>query len=292
MPQPALHVILALRALEHWQREPRDAPFCTTAPGVAAFLVQGALAPDMGFFPGCDRGLSERVHAGGSSCVARHLLVRAKSDAERAFAWGWVTHVLADVALHPIVNAFAAELHGGVRMATRALLKQAHVRVEVGLDAWYLGRAGRLGRKWPGAIFDCAGILHLARALEQTYSTTIALDRLLADHRRMSFVFPAYLWFARRIAREMRGERQLATASRLCAVGRRLLDPHSEAAGFVQPVAPGDALLARIRLAVRRFEHQLQYHAETGLARLGDYDLETGLPVAAAAQAVPIISAV
>ena len=56
---------------------------------------------------------------------------------ERALAWGWATHVLGDIWIHPLINQATAEHVSGQRSPglTYADDPINHVRVEIGLDA-------------------------------------------------------------------------------------------------------------------------------------------------------------
>lgn len=156
MPNVTLHLVLADRVLEEWRRSPCGAPFPTgDGPAVNAFR-QGALGPDLGYFPGGHRFLSDLAHCVRSADLARALLHGAGSPRETAFAWGWVTHVLADQAIHPWVGKGVGELRSGGR---RDLFvsgdedPSGHVRVETGLDAWYSARFPEL-RWWrPDPVF-------------------------------------------------------------------------------------------------------------------------------------------
>ncbi len=55
---------------------------------------------------------------------------------ERGFAWGWLTHVAADVAIHPVVNDCARRVVAalGGNPADALELAVAHSRLELGLD--------------------------------------------------------------------------------------------------------------------------------------------------------------
>jgi hypothetical protein len=280
MPQPALHVLLAHRTLERWRRTPSLAPFRADSPGVEEHFLHGALGPDMGFFPWSDTWISRLVHGTRSGTVARTLLQRARTDAERAFAWGWVTHILADVEVHPLVNGAAIALlaREGNDQPDRHQRDVAHVRVEIGLDAWFVGSS-------PGAqslrirhAFDGRRIRFLQHALAATYPFEFPPHRLLRAHRTVTYFFGPYLALARLIANELgstagRGWFRLAHVR---AIGRHMLNPGSQAAGFLTPVAPAADLLIHVHGALDRFHAALESHVAHGLQHLPDYDLETG----------------
>jgi hypothetical protein len=280
MPQPALHVLLAHRTLERWRRTPSAAPFRPGAPGIEQHFLHGALAPDMGFFPGSDTWISKLVHGTHSGTIARALLQRARTDAERAFAWGWVTHILADVEVHPLVNEAAIgllELEGNDQ-PNRHERDVAHVRVEIGLDAWFVGSSPGARRLRIRHAFDDRRIRFLQDALAATYPFDFPTRRLLRAHRKVTRFFGPYLALAGLIANELsatdrRGWLRLAHVR---ALGGRVLDPGSQAAGFLVPVVPAADLLTRVHGALERFHGALESHVSHGLEHLPDYDLETG----------------
>jgi hypothetical protein len=288
MPQPALHVLLADRTLERWRRSASTAPFRLDADGAANAFRHGALAPDIGFFPGADAVISERAHTVRTGATPRRLLDVARTEAERAYAWGWVTHVLADVEIHPLVNAEAAAVlaEAGPPIAARQL---AHVRVEVGLDARYLARTpGLRGRRLMHA-FDARSIGRLAGTLRSTLDVDATDRRLLAMHRNVTRFFRAYLYLLDLIVAEQHAQRRAFRLTHVRALGGRLLRTDVPARGFLAPIMPSADFAARVDAAIDRFDAALHDHVCTGMAGLPDYDLERGglLADAAAAPAVP-----
>jgi hypothetical protein len=237
MPQPALHVLLARRTLERWRRDPSVAPFRTDVPGVEEHFLHGALGPDMGFFPWSDAWISKLVHSTHSGVIARTLLQRARTDVELAYAWGWVTHILADVEVHPLVNEAASELleREGNGQPDHHECEVAHVRVEVGLDAWFVGSSPGARSLRVRQAFDSRRIRFLQDALAATYPFDFPLHRLLRAHRMVGHFFGPYLALARLISKELgsTAKRGLLRLAHVRAVGGRILHPGSEAAGFL-----------------------------------------------------------
>src|SRR5206468_3532319 len=115
MPGCGVHFLLAARLLATWERGGGHAPFPAGDPAARNAFLDGCNAPDMGYFPGGQPLLTDFCHYLRSADLARELVGRARSPAESAFAWGWVTHVLADAAIHPLVNLAAGELLTGTR---------------------------------------------------------------------------------------------------------------------------------------------------------------------------------
>lgn len=280
MPQPALHVLIAHDLLDGWRRSPERAPFDIRTPDAANHFMHGSLAPDMGFFPGGDGAASTLVHAGGAVAVARRLLASAKTDADRAFAWGWIAHILADVEVHPIIEAAAdAALRGSRAAATPATRMLAHIRLEVGLDAWHLRyRTALRGLRLRHAL-DARRIGWLREALTTVYGDRFTNERLLASHRGVTRWYHAYLILLGWIAAEHGAGRDIAAArvmNVLRAGTRRLVPPHSPVHGFVRAARPVPGLLARVHAAVTRTAASFALHAASDLVWLPEFDLETG----------------
>jgi hypothetical protein len=143
MPSVSLHLVLADRVLEGWTTNPRAAPFDPDDPAAVNAFYQGALGPDLGYFPGGYRLLSDLAHRVRSAVLSRFLVVSARAAAERAFSWGWVAHFLADRAIHPLVGRGVGEfVHGDrTRFVDGFEEPAAHVRVETGLDVLYMERS-------------------------------------------------------------------------------------------------------------------------------------------------------
>ena len=293
MPHPVLHVCLALEALDRWRSDPACAPFPVDAPGVENHMLHGALAPDMGFFPGCDGRLSQLFHTGGSSSMARTLLALSQSPRDLAFTWGWISHVLADVEIHPHINAAAVDLlHAeGQRSPSHGARRQAHVRVEAGVDAWYFASASRLRRTRLAHAFDARGIELPSRAFSITYDATFPCRRLLSFHRNVTIHYNAYLRLAALIAAEFEaGVRRPLRLSHVRAIATRVLDRRSTAFGFLEPVAPAEPLLARVHTAIAQFHARLSRLASNGIDDLMDYNLETGAIAQGSELRVPVMA--
>lgn len=94
----------------------------------------GSLAPDLGFFPGGPRRLSERIHHEYTGDFLRALGEEAEDEIDAAFAAGWALHLYTDCAVHPWVNSRVEALFSegdGPAVPNRDLW---HMRLEWGLD--------------------------------------------------------------------------------------------------------------------------------------------------------------
>ncbi|HEU5210907.1 MAG TPA: zinc dependent phospholipase C family protein [Longimicrobiales bacterium] len=285
MPQPGLHLLLADEALTRWKpagavaQTLTELPFDSSAPAARNAFLHGALAPDMGFFPGGPQPLSEVVHEEGSSRMLRALLERAQTAEQRAYAWGWLTHVLADVLLHPIVNAGADELAEARGVTETADWLVAHVQIEVGLDATHLQRGVHRRLRLEPAL-DERSIEFVADAFADVYDLHWSPVRLAAVHRNVTRFTNACLPFVAMVGRSARADRNggsFWTPTRhLLArwVGRR-----APAHGFLVPILPTRDLLHRVAHARRIFHTTLDSLLARGVGDLPDYDLDRGLPL-------------
>ncbi len=271
MPGIAVHLHHAAALLEAWRAGGRAAPFAAgDERAVRAFLF-GALAPDMGLYPGGAHFLSDLVHTHHSGDLCRALIDGARTDVQRGYAWGWLTHVLVDGALHPVVNADARAL---LRAEARVppdphAFEDAHLRVELGLEVGYVAGTGALGRAAAGARFGSLEARFLAAVLRDVYALRIAARTILAAGRSL----------ARCIRPVLLLERRLATGAPPPAwPGRKVPRLVRVVLG---PVRPSPRLAAAVSAHLRAFPELLAHHAAAGLDTLPNRDLDTGEPVRA-----------
>lgn len=92
-------------------------------------LFTGALAPDFGFYPDGYRRISDLAHHCSTGRLVAALLDNARTENEKLFALGWLSHYFADIEIHPLVNAAAGSLPKDN--------PEEHIRVELGLDVYY-----------------------------------------------------------------------------------------------------------------------------------------------------------
>ena len=132
-----MHFEIAARVLRYWELHETKAPFPPGVPDARSAFVLGSLGPDLGYFPGADTLLADLAHCVRSADLTRNLIGLATTHAELAFAWGWATHVLADIWLHPLINQAVEAMSGGSQPheVSFAFDRASHIRVETGLDA-------------------------------------------------------------------------------------------------------------------------------------------------------------
>lgn len=278
MPGPALHFLFAGSVYRRWKAAPAAAPFQPCDATRNAFL-HGALGPDMGYFPGADPLLAELAHHARTGAFCRALAAEARTDVERAFAWGWVTHVLADVAVHPLINEACGELMLGERTPVwGAPAATAHLRVETGLDAAYHARHPELARFGTLAPMDSAAFVAVRRAYARTYGAAPAGVALLRAHRQVARLLGPCARI-RGLAAQAVGGRGgpggwLARAALGTAAGLSARESH--AWGLFSPVRPSAWLLKEVDEIAAGFADGFDAHFGSGLAFLRDHCLDTG----------------
>ncbi|MEJ2216642.1 MAG: zinc dependent phospholipase C family protein [Gemmatimonadota bacterium] len=285
MPNFALHVLLASRVAESWRTRPDSAPVDPDEPANINALLHGSVGPDMGMYPGGEVLVSDVVHRIRTGELVRNMLDSADDDAQRAFAWGWVTHIVADVLIHPLVNRAAADLLGRRHIDLMDPLQGvAHVRVELGLDAEYLARNDFLRHTHLRPMLDETSVGFLHDALRATYHVEFAAAALLRSHLAVVRLHRHLLLLNRAVAAGW-GRRVRATPALLAllpllpvarTVARMTIDARSSVAGFLDPVRPAPALLRDVDDVVAAFPDLVHPFVASGGALLDNYDLETG----------------
>lgn len=278
--------MLADRVLERWNEDPASAPFTLSDPSSLNAFRQGAFGPDLGYFPGGHRFLSDLAHCVRSADLARSLLQLARTSRERAFAWGWVTHVIGDQAIHPWVGRGVGELVTGRRdvFISGDRDQVSHVRVETGLDAWYAARNPEYRGFDPSPVFDGDTIRFLAAAYRRTYGLRFDTAQLLGSHlavtrmagqalRTVSVLGNALEWESGDIS-VVRWAR--CGMDRARSVIRGAMGRESLLMALLTPVAPSPWLLEAVEAVVEGFGHRVQRHVRSGGAHLENRNLDTG----------------
>ncbi len=280
MPGPALHYLLASAVYARWERAPVAAPFEPSADARAAFL-HGALGPDMGYFPGADPLLSELAHHARTGTFCRALVHEAETDLERAFAWGWVTHVLADVAVHPLVNDACGELLLGRRTPLwGADVAIPHLRVETGLDAAYHAAHPDAARFRSLPALDPGVFESVRRAHRRTFGAAPEMKALVRAHRQVARLLGPSAAVRALAARAVGGAHAPAGWLARAVLGgcARLTRPGSHAWGLLSPVRPTAWLMRETDEIADGFPDWFDSHYVSELRFLRDHCLDTGEP--------------
>lgn len=283
MPNFALHVLMASRVAEEWRARPCHAPFDPAVRANMNAFLHGCVGPDMGMYPGGDPLISALVHRVRTGRLTRALLDGARTAPERAFAWGWLTHLLADVMVHPLVNAAAARSVGRREVLSDELEAIAHVRIEMGLDAAYTACHADLLSVRLTPAFDSRVISWFRRALRETYGAVFDHDDVERSHRAVVRFHRPVLglacFAARRWRPRPRAGADLIVMAPLIATLRWVMlrmRARSELAALLDPLPPTPSLRAGVDRFLHVMPRLVRGHEATALASLPDHDLETG----------------
>lgn len=275
MPGPSVHLHLVQETIEYWEREGL-APVDLDEPGVRDALRAGAVAPDMGYYPGAQPFIADLAHYLRSGVLARNLMAEAFFPLEQAFVWGWVSHIVGDVCFHPAVNRAAAVLRDDPDTLTYADDPEAHLQIEVGLDAFFDARYGTPPLR--DVLDGETGFV--ARGYRRTHDVEIPRD-----------VFDTAFAAGARLQGPLRAVTRLNLAAfdgrgvspRLVSAGlaagslvARAVAGDSPLPGLFRGVEPSGTLLAAVESCMGDYHEVMERHRATELAELPDYNLDTG----------------
>lgn len=246
MPGHAVHIELASRSRDLF---PEGDP-------VTNALYHGSLGPDMGMFPGGDSLVSDLAHYVRTADLARALVARATNEVERAYAWGWVAHIVADSGLHPAINRASGDIAWSES-------PEPHLRVEFGLDFSRLAQKTRLSRV---RLQRMDTLDFVVGAYRDTYGLSIDTARLRRAHGMVTV-----------------GQRLLFSSGPVAAriaplkwVARQF--PGTVLSALTTPVTPEPWLLEELALALEEYPRRLEALWEGDLADLENLNLDSGAP--------------
>lgn len=270
--------------LKHWERLGDDVshryrPRC--AESTNAFRA-GSFGPDLGYFPGGHRFISDLAHCIRSGELVRRLLATASTGVERCFAAGWLTHVLADLLIHPAVAEGVGKLVTGDRCSPMDGASQpaAHLRVEIGLDAWFASEDVEEPPLRP--VFDDATVSYLSNAYRHVYGIEVTAEQFLSSQRaalRGAAVAIRTVGWLGRTARRPRG-RPLSCMATLSLKGVRALSAsvglRPLGLAMLAPRLPDPWLVEHTQRCLAALPELADRHLGTGASELGNYNLDTG----------------
>lgn len=284
MPGVTLHFVLADTVLGRWRSGDGTPPFNLQDPVAINAFYHGAVGPDLGYFPGGHRVLSDLAHCVLTGRLAQTLIRSARTVRERAFSLGWLTHFLADMAIHPVIGRGVGELLAGDRdrFVDGSSNPMAHLRVEMGVDAWHAQRFPEVRRRRLRPAFDADSIKFLVRAYAATYQVAVDPGLFLHSHRSTT----------RRVGQAL-GTMGLVVAltggpgmpvlpvvrGALRAAYRRSC-LRSLPLAYLNPVAPPPWMVEEVDREVSRHADDFMVHYRNGAAGLQDVNLDTGRPLA------------
>lgn len=280
MPGVTLHFLTADRILHRWRVGTDRAPFDLDDPVALNAFYHGAVGPDLGYFPGGHRALSDLAHCLRTGVLARAIVRAAGTVRERAFAWGWLTHFLADGAIHPCIGHGVGELLTGDRAnfvdgSTNLL---AHLRIEMGVDAWYADRAPGVRRRRLGTAFGPGEMGFLIRAYASTYGVAIAAEHFERSHRCATRRVGQALASLRLISALMRGGAApiLPTVRWALRTAYHSGPLRSAPLAYLNPVLPRPWLVEAVDGALADLTGAFMDHYRSGAAHVPDVNLDTG----------------
>lgn len=280
MPGVTVHFLAADRVLGRWRSGDVRAPFDLDDPVALNAFYHGAVGPDLGYFPGGERALSDLAHCLRTGVLAGAVVRLASTVRERAFAWGWLTHFLADEAIHPFIGHGVGELVAGDRSlfvdGSSNLL--GHLRIEMGVDAWYADRSPEVRRRRLAYAFRAGEMGFLVQAYAATYGVAIASGHFERSHRSTTRRVGQALASLRLISSLMKG----GAAPALPTVRWALRTAYGAAAlrsaalACLNPVHPSAWLLEAVDEALERLADAFMGHYAEGAVRVPDVNLDTG----------------
>lgn len=284
MPGVTLHFVLADTVLARWRSGDGTPPFDQEDPVAVNAFYHGAVGPDLGYFPGGHRVLSDLAHCVLTGRLAQTLIRLARTVRERAFSLGWLTHFLADKAIHPVIGRGVGELLTGKRdrFVDGSSNPMAHLRVEMGVDAWHAQRFPEVRRRRLCPAFDADSVGFLVRAYATTYQVAVDPRLFLHSHRSTT----------RRVGQALgtmgmvvaltggRGRPVLPVVRGALRAAYRRSCLRSLALAYLNPVPPPPWLVEEVEREVSGHADDFMFHFRDGAAGLEDVNLDTGRPLA------------
>lgn len=142
------------------------------------YFCAGAIAPDIGFYPGGPNSFSKCVHdKGRTGTFLRILKQEIESLEEDIFVAGWGLHVLADWRVHPVVDRAAGGFCLGQDRAEKIFW---HMKLEWGADCALLESQDGASLWMPSVQFPVRknGTNILACAASKVYGEQVLSEKI------------------------------------------------------------------------------------------------------------------
>jgi hypothetical protein len=279
MPGIIIHTLLGSRLLDRWTQRPAEAPFSPGDPEHRNTFLSGCSGPDMGMYPGGKWLFSNLAHYVHSGELTRNLVREARNDVERAFGWGWATHVLADALIHPLINLAAGEVRGCAPL-TYYDDPSLHLAVEYGADGSHFSHWQKLGLgPFPYLPRSMAG--YVSRAFQATYGPAvreIAIESsLVAWGRFHGFIIALAGAASRKLYGHSASHKTIHNVGGMAATFLSgTFARHSPLYGATHPIAPSPKVVSLIEQTMDHFLDLFCKLQSDNLAALPDYNLDTG----------------
>jgi hypothetical protein len=284
MPGFALHRLLIYTIRDAWLQSEINLPLDLKSPAIMNAMLVGGCIPDLmsGTNPeGFHTGLAHYIKTGS---FARNLADAARTPVQKAFAWGWVIHVIADTRIHPFINRHCEEIKSGrfgkgLSYADDPIL---HIRVETGVDvfAWNT-YANVRDMSYLASLNDSCSEL-LCIALNKTYGLSLAafnITRSLLKGIRMARLAP---WLMNVFAGDwydnhsQRAPLPFLLLVRLMAFLTGLVDRRANLYALTHLIKPSDKLISDVSDAIIRCKNEFAEMLQAGIGSLKDWNLDTG----------------
>jgi hypothetical protein len=239
------------------------------------FLL-GANAPDFGSYPGGYALLSDCAHCIRPADLVRNIYSLSDSEPQLAFALGWLTHVVADVILHPVVNRQAGRLRNANREVTFIEDPALHIRVEFGFDAYTeepeLLAYPRVHSTHLGPISSL-----LSWAYQATYGVTFAAPLQIASLSALNRYAPWMIALAR-THRQVHRARHSPASWILAAFRQTLALTRADVRimAHASPLLPGIDFCREMESGIIQTLKECREHASHRLIDLENRNLDTG----------------
>jgi hypothetical protein len=273
---------LADRVLEAWRDGVATPVFDVDDPVLRNAFYNGAFGPDLGYFPGGDRVLSELSHGVAPATLLRNLVTGARTESERAFAFGWATHVLGDQLIHPLIGFGVGEALTGRRdlFVSGKADQVTHIRVEIGLDSFFALRNPWFRERRLRPVFDSATIRYLDLAYAETYGIRVGQSALLRCHAGVSDAARIALPVIAAIGKGVFHRSARRKARKIMHRASELVRGHwgreALSVAALTPFRPPAWLMRSVRTIEAGFGDRFLAVADGGFAALLDLDMESG----------------
>ncbi|MCP4751244.1 MAG: zinc dependent phospholipase C family protein [Proteobacteria bacterium] len=144
-------------------------------------FAAGTLGPDLNFFPGGKGEVSDLAHLERPVDLGRALVAGASNDKEKAYALGWMMHIVTDLTTHELVNRLVAERRHPNQASDKTFIDDplGHHRIEWGIDV-FLAQDRELAARIPdlgttlGSATDATGLV--VKAYKEVFEYDLSPD--------------------------------------------------------------------------------------------------------------------
>ena len=198
MPGLAVHSQIVNRLLRYWRVHKSITPFNAEDDCLCNAFMNGAIGPDMGYYPGGDPQLTDLAHYISTGQLVRAMITRSQTPLEIAFSFGWLSHVIADGVLHPIINRAHSVYVGSGHPVIYSDDPVTHIRIEAGVDLRFF-----LDNPFPvisfKRAFKAGELKFLASAYAEVYGDdfSVSSKALFRSHQGVANFYPIQLRLSR-----------------------------------------------------------------------------------------------